>query len=199
MEHSTFVWTPGIGAVMATGHLGLTNPLPAENYAILGRALDRVARQWDRPVAAWRYADMLRAIPEADPSRPLLPKHMMPNAAGSLISTARDYARFLAASLLPEAHGLLGRRTRDEMLTPAIRLNAHLWWALGWGIERGDGEPTVWHWGNNDIYRAFALGEPATGRALVVLTNSNNGHKLYGRIVRECTGRELAALLWFST
>ncbi|WP_307692836.1 hypothetical protein, partial [Variovorax boronicumulans] len=49
-------------------------------------------------------------------------------------------------------------------------------WGLGWGIEATDG--TFFQWGKMDGIRAFAMGNPTTQSAVVLLTNSNRGLRL---------------------
>jgi hypothetical protein len=47
--------------------------------------------------------------------------------------------------------------------------------AQGWGIERGQVDPHIWHWGNNTGYRAFVIASVRTGDGFVMLTNGENG------------------------
>ena len=107
------------------------------------------------------------------------------NAASSLVTTAADYARFLAAVLRGEG---LATETLDEALRrhtdvpaaaygdegdPAVA--AHLGWGLGWGVQDDDGRRQIWHWGDNGAFRAFVLGDLDRGDGVVYLTNSENG------------------------
>jgi CubicO group peptidase (beta-lactamase class C family) len=61
------------------------------------------------------------------------------------------------------------------MATPQVRLNSALHWGLGWGIQRDEQGEVLWHWGANNSFRNFVIADPANGRAIVVLTNSENG------------------------
>lgn len=111
-----------------------------------------------------------------------LPKRWMAaNAAGSLHTTAEDYARFLRVVLTGE--GLSAAMAR-EWLRPNHRTPASFFaaldpvghpdlhpsvaWGLGWGVE-GDTE-VFFHWGSNPGFKSFAAGSVWSGSALVVLS-----------------------------
>jgi ribosomal protein S18 acetylase RimI-like enzyme len=96
-------------------------------------------------------------------------------AAGGLYTTGPDYLRFLAHSLAHE----------HRMFEPQVRIDDALAWGLGWGIEEGDGGRAVWQWGNDPGYKNVAIGRPADGRGVVVLTNGDRGAALYRDVVRE--------------
>lgn len=104
-----------------------------------------------------------------------------PVAAYSLYTTGDDYARFVIAWLRDPA---LQAMTAESPVNVDARLN--LAWGLGWGLETSaDGAGTrFWQWGNNPGYRAFVLAVPASGDALVLLTNSDAGLKLVEPLVR---------------
>lgn len=105
------------------------------------------------------------------------------NAAGSLHTTATDYARFVAAMLRGEG---LAPETHAAMLAPGPDLTntawgddeeaeAHLFWGLGWGLEHGRRGESFWHWGDQGTARCFVVAYPDSGDALVYFTNSANG------------------------
>ena len=98
---------------------------------------------------------------------------------------------------------LSGQTYPDQSLYPANsvpavvkRINSALAWGLGWGLESERGRPCFWHSGDNGTYHCFALGDPATGDAVVVFTNSNFGPKVYQRLINHATGRDHPAFLW---
>jgi CubicO group peptidase (beta-lactamase class C family) len=114
------------------------------------------------------------------------------NAASSLHTTAPEYAALLAAMLDPAAHAdLLPPAAVGTMLAPQIQVDARLglWWGLGWGLEKWEGRLTFFHWGANDGFRSFALGDPVTGDGLVVFTNGAAGLELMDEVVRAVDGR----------
>ena len=141
---------------------------------------------------------MVRAVPLIHAELTPLPNNLIPNAAGSLLTTAPDYARFLLQVLRPPGDGplALSRHLHAALQTPHARLNRWLSWGLGWGLADEAGERLLWHWGDNMIFQSFALLDPARGWGVVVLTNSSRGLKVCGRIITHLVGRSLAAFLW---
>lgn len=92
------------------------------------------------------------------------------NAAASLITSAPDYARLMAAWLRePELLALL--LDRPVPVSPALCLS----WGLGWGLEQTEAGPCFWQWGNNPGYRAFAMASVRSGDGFVMLSNSERG------------------------
>ena len=122
-----------------------------------------------------------------------------PNVAASLLTTARDYARFLTHVVArPDtAPAALALRpaTRDAMTTPQVRINSALAWGLGWGVQEDEFGRTLWHWGANNGFRNFTVADPSNGRAIVVLTNSGNGPRVYERVIVAHTGHDHPAFL----
>jgi CubicO group peptidase (beta-lactamase class C family) len=128
--------------------------------------------------------DSLAAIPHDElgfPSRRRTPE--AGSAAGSLHTTATDYARFVSAIIGGEG---LAAETHAAMLTAGSDLKEaawddnpeardHLFWGLGWGLQEGRRGPSFWHWGDQGTARCFVLAYPEDGDALVYFTNSENG------------------------
>jgi len=199
MTRSGYGWLPAYEGRMATGYDERGAQLDV--YADIGRKLQPLAEKWKQPIPDWRYEDSARALPLAFPKLPNLPVYMVPNAAGSFLTTPEDYARFVMAAAAPPGPGglSLSPQSHKEMFAPQVRLNSALSWGLGWGLEKdedGDGH-LFWHWGANGSFRNFVLGDTHGRRGLVVLTNSANGPKLYQRVVAEATGRDHPAFMWF--
>jgi CubicO group peptidase (beta-lactamase class C family) len=122
---------------------------------------------------------------------------MVPNAASSLLTTVSDYARFLTHLVSGTGDGLkLRPATRQAMITPAVRLNSALSWGLGWGIQRDEHGEVLWHWGANNTFRNFVIADLQNRRAVVVFTNSENGPRLYERVIVAVTGHDHPAFLW---
>ena len=128
--------------------------------------------------------DTLAAIPHDEfgyPATRRVPE--TGNAAGSLHTTATDYARFVGAMFSGEG---LEPETHQAMLTAGASLvgaewgdddeaEAHLFWGLGWGLEEGRLGSSFWHWGDQGTARCFVVAYPDTRDALVYFTNSANG------------------------
>lgn len=93
-----------------------------------------------------------------------------PVAAASLLTTVADYARFMSALLL-DNQILSLTMSRPVVADRELGLD----WGFGWGIERGNGGPFIWQWGNNPGFRSFAMASVATKDGFVILTNSESG------------------------
>jgi CubicO group peptidase (beta-lactamase class C family) len=198
MTESSWVWRADFDPHMAVGYD--ENGSPAEVYAAIGRRTAVIAEEWHKPVEEWRYEDAARVVPLVNAAWPVLPVYMVPNVAASLLTTARDYARFLAHVVArpdsaPEAALALRPATREAMTTPQVRINSALAWGLGWGVQEDEYGRTLWHWGANNGFRNFAVADPSNGRAIVVLTNSGNGPRVYERVIVALTGHDHPAFL----
>jgi CubicO group peptidase (beta-lactamase class C family) len=196
MKQSSYVWQPEFESRMAAGYDGHENRLDVQ--AAIGRRTLAIARDWGKPLTEWRYDDSARAVQLVNPQWPVIPLYMVPNAAASLLTTVSDYAKFLARLVAqPPTQGLnLTTATRKAMLTPRVRLNSALSWGLGWGIQRDEHGEVLWHWGANNSFRNFVIADPANGRAIVVFTNSENGPRIYERVIVAITGHDHPAFLW---
>lgn len=108
-----------------------------------------------------------------DAFMPGLPHYMeIPEALApfSLHTSAKDYAKFLAA-LLSDKPALQLIVQSPASVVPKLDLG----WGLGWGVERGEKETFIWQWGNNPGYRSFVMASTSSGDAVVMLTNSEAG------------------------
>ena len=196
MKQSSYVWLPEFESRMAAGYDGQENRLDV--VAAMGRRTLEIAQQWGTPLIDWRYQESARAIPLVNPQWPVLPLYMVPNAATSLLTTVSDYTKFLSRVVARDGRrGLdLSPDTRRAMTTPEVRLNSALSWGLGWGIQRDEHGEVLWHWGANNSFRNFVIADQPNGRAVVVFTNSENGPRLYERVILAVTGHDHPAFLW---
>jgi CubicO group peptidase (beta-lactamase class C family) len=123
-------------------------------------------------------------------------------APASLQTTAEDYGRFVAALL---AGRLIGARMLDEMWKAQVAVSpscvecpgpvpaersSNVFWGLGWGIDKTSQGTSVWHWGDNDVFRSYLVAWPARKTALVFFTNSVNGLGLRNDLVNHVAGGE---------
>jgi CubicO group peptidase (beta-lactamase class C family) len=130
------------------------------------------------------------------------------NAAGSLHTTAQDYARFVAAILKGTG---LKKETARQMLTPQIwvsesgsrnldappaKLSKNVAWGLGWGLQSTDEGISFWHWGDNGNTKAYIVAFDKQKMGVVVLTNSATGLSIIREIVDEAVGGQQPALAW---
>ncbi|MFL5403107.1 MAG: serine hydrolase domain-containing protein [Gemmatimonadales bacterium] len=196
MKETSYVWLPEFESRMAAGYD--THEQRLDVQSVIGRRTLAIAQDWGRPLTDWRYEDASRAVRLVNPQWPILPLYMVPNAASSLLTTTRDYAKFLARLVASsDAPRLdLSEATRHAMATPQVRLNSALYWGLGWGIQRDEHGEVLWHWGANNSFRNFVIADQINHRAVVVFTNSENGPRIYERVIVAVTGHDHPAFLW---
>jgi CubicO group peptidase (beta-lactamase class C family) len=108
------------------------------------------------------------------------------NAAASLLTTAPDYARFVAAVLV-------GRGLRPETwkayLAPVHETAPGIAMALGVRVERGAAGPIFYHSGNNGRrFTCYMSGDVARGVGMVYFTNTYNGTSLMAALASRVYG-----------
>ena len=122
-----------------------------------------------------------------------------PNAAYTLYTTPRDYARFLIEMMA--ADRTAGHQLDAEhlllMLTPAspptgrdlitrqgVTGEGEVRFALGWQIEPTSSGPRFRHSGSNGTgFRCYSEFDPATGAGLIIMTNAEGGRTLWQEMV----------------
>jgi CubicO group peptidase (beta-lactamase class C family) len=181
MSSSTLVWDPETLSRTALPHDRRGEP--RKDWDKSARGLRAYAARKGKPVAQLRYEDYAEATREA--GDPVLPNWMIPNAAASLVTSAEDYARFVAAAI-----------RNPELGQQQVRINDSLGWGLGWAIERAAGHQYLWQWGDNGGFKNIVLAEPASGDAIFVFTNGDAGVRVYDRILTHATGHDHPALFW---
>jgi CubicO group peptidase (beta-lactamase class C family) len=143
-------------------------------------------------------------------------KPTQPNAAASLHTTAKDYARFVAALLNASPLNSTGLKpeTLRQMLTPQIKVSEgcvnctfavlgrpseRVSWGLGVGLQQTTLGPAFWHWGdNNNEYHCFMVGFQEKGSGIVIFTNSGNGLSIIPDIISAGFGVRLPAFEWLN-
>ncbi|MST52433.1 serine hydrolase domain-containing protein [Hornefia butyriciproducens] len=106
-----------------------------------------------------------------------------PNAAFSLCVTISDYTKF-ALQLLSEPETIERIRSFRNPVTEGVS------WGLGWGLCR----ETLWHWGDNDGFKAFVILDPATKDGVVIHTNSFNGLEVCYEFIEELAGFDMRSI-----
>jgi CubicO group peptidase (beta-lactamase class C family) len=203
LRDSSFTWNDDLAQRSVQGHAapaaGPLLPLPPQGFARRWAMAEPLARRWGLPLRQWRWAEAERAWAELGPSVPTdvvaWPGDLMANGAASLRCTAADYARFLRV-LMPMADAPHLSPALQALATEPQVATRPEWGhkTLGWNLEQTRFGPVLHHAGNNaNQFRAFALAEPRTGRALVVLTNGGGGATVCQHIVRAATGLDLLA------
>jgi CubicO group peptidase (beta-lactamase class C family) len=194
MKASGFMWRADLDAALASPHTSRGQPIDSFN-AKIGKAFAGLVAEMGKPVEEWTTADVEKALPRVDASIAVLPNNLVPNAAASLLTTARDYGTFVRW-LLGAGPLSGGRAILDRMIVQRSTINEALGWGSGIGLEHAGGRDYVWHWGDNPGFKNFVVGEPATGSATVIFTNGNAGQRVYERVIRARTGVDHPAFLW---
>jgi CubicO group peptidase (beta-lactamase class C family) len=193
MTRTMFAWDEQHLPDVAVGH---RNGEPVIGHGMRGvmHLVTPRANKWGKPIRDWTHEDWIRVGAELRPDAPPV-RVRFQNAAGSLLTTASDYSRFMA--LLCEgrqrAPWEISEATRRAMLEPqiAVQEDVPFWWGLGWGLEQGRPGLRFAHEGNNDnLFASYAIGDPARGRGLVILTNCGSGSGVLQRVTRAATAFE---------
>lgn len=113
------------------------------------------------------------------------------NAAASLLTTATDYAQFVAAVLTGRG---LSPAMWNEYLTPVRETGPGLHIGLGIRVEERPGGRTFYHSGNNGRrFTSYMTGDIAQGLGLVYFTNGPNGTSLVEALTSRVLGTEKPA------
>ncbi len=131
------------------------------------------------------------------------------NAAASLETTAEDYAIFLDAVLQGKGLQKATVRAMEKAQiavdtgcsncvegTPSGKLSTTIFWGLGFGVEKTAEGESLWHWGDNGVFKTFFVVRPETKAGVVYLTNSENGLAIGREILAETLGGEQPAFDW---
>ena len=109
--------------------------------------------------------------------RPRLPDISRYGAAGALLTTPGDYAKFIVAlmksSSQPDSY--LTKDRVQDMLKPRSTVQDGVWWGLGWGIEKIGEVTVISHGGDNAGFHCFAVWSLETKKGYVIMTNSDTG------------------------
>jgi CubicO group peptidase (beta-lactamase class C family) len=110
------------------------------------------------------------------------------NAAASLLTTATDYAQFVAAVLTGRG---LSAAMWNEYLTPVRETSPGIHIGLGIRVEERPGGRTFHHSGNNGRrFTSYMTGDIAQGLGLVYFTNGPNGTSLVEALTSRVLGNE---------
>jgi CubicO group peptidase (beta-lactamase class C family) len=106
-------------------------------------------------------------------------------SAGSLMTTAPDFARFLIEVMKPrpaDAWRLRASSVR-EMLAPVIDVPSpvRISWALGWQVWHLEGGDVIAHGGDDTGWHAQSAFSPERRSGFVILTNGEQGADLIGK------------------
>ena len=199
MANSTYSWNAAIDPKVTWGHNGRMRA--SEGFSSQrGRLMLATAEQMKKPLPSWKHEDVAKAYTESNKDAPIFPNFLLPNSAGSLITSIDQYATFLGRILKPTGDKLdLSAESHKEMFAPQVKINSAISWGLGVGIESYGARTHIWHWGDNGIFKAFMMGDTTNGSGVVVFTNAQNGHRIWQRVVTEVMGPDHPSGYFFMT
>ena len=102
-------------------------------------------------------------------------------AMGGLHTTAIDYAHFLIEIMAPRASKTfrLSEASRRDMCRPQVKVNGSHSWALGWEVHHTPQGDLIQHQGGQRGVQAFTAASVERASGYVILTNSDNGSKIF--------------------
>jgi CubicO group peptidase (beta-lactamase class C family) len=105
-------------------------------------------------------------------------------AAGALLITANDYAKFVIDVIAPKGTGpfRLRKATLAEMLRPHVKTNDEFSssWALGWQVQQSG---VINHGGDNTGFHAHAVASAENRSGFVIMTNGDRGGSLIAKVL----------------
>ncbi|WP_189399030.1 serine hydrolase [Arenicella chitinivorans] len=128
---------------------------------------------------------------DADGKKLPVARHTRANAAANLLTTVEDYAKFM---IYLSAGAELDPSLFAEMVRPHVDVSQASTFALGWqrfDIASTDSQPSEYvlqHTGGDPGVKTIAVLMPQSQRGLVLLSNSENATKLWGKIISEHYG-----------
>jgi CubicO group peptidase (beta-lactamase class C family) len=189
MRRSSYMWSPELDTNRADPHTN--RGVPGDSFgAQRGKGFRDAAAAAGKPMEEWTHEDAERVHPSINKDQPAFPNFLLPNVAGSLLTTANDYAKFLSHLMLGD-----GRAILDQMQAPQVAMNKALRWGLGVGLQSSGARTQFWHWGDNFGFKNFVLGDSSAKEAIAVFTNGQNGRAIYERVIRAVRGDQ-PAFLW---
>jgi CubicO group peptidase (beta-lactamase class C family) len=195
MKRSSMAGLAELEPYQASGHNNRGEFIPPFGRATL-LELRRLMAARGAPLDAARVEDSEQAIKTAEPTQPVLPNFLSPNAAGSLLTTAADFGIFLRHLVTARRRGGPAGAIVDLMMSPQIRCNDAVQWGLGVGLEDFGGRRFAWQWGDNPGFKNFCFADPENEKAMVIFTNGDRGARVYERVIRAMTGDDHPAFLW---
>lgn len=195
MKDSSYTWRTAYEKSMAWGYD--SDGQRFDVYASIGRRLDAIAKRWGTDPDDWTVPQAEKAVKDELTELKPLACYTMPNAAGSLLTTVGDYLRFMRHVLVTRDRAIgLPEPLWRAMVTPWTRVNSAVAWGLGWALQQDAWGDALWHFGSNGTFKNFALIDVKRMRAVVVLTNSANGRKLYPKVIEAVTRHDHPAFLF---
>jgi len=195
MSRSSLVFRDEMLSNYAMAHLDADDP--PEKGQVLRRAEQFGELLPARDLETVSYDEASEALVETRPDRGPTPHPVwLPsNIAGHLVSTAADYARFVAALMPQSSEAFLEKESLEEIMSPHTVINPYVSVGLGWRLERTADSHAFWHSGYNSGFHSFAFADTAGRYGVVLVTNSDRGDRLRWPVIAGLSGAAEAALL----
>lgn len=131
--------------------------------------------------------------------------------AGSMVTTATDYAQFVKAMLKKQG---LSPKMGAEMFKPQMQVRSlrgfgsqnatlttqneaiQLSWGLGWGLFQTAKGAAFFHSGHTSGWQNYCLAYPEQGIAVVLMSNSDNFERNLAAILKDTVGDVDSPLAW---
>ncbi|MFY9803529.1 MAG: serine hydrolase [Candidatus Acidiferrales bacterium] len=144
-------------------------------------------------------------------------KRKTADAAGSMLTTPADFARFMQAVMqerAPDGHGLLSHKTRELMLAPQIQINSkhefpsldtettdqnkaiRLSYALAWGLYWTPYGKAFFKEGHDEGWRNYAVCFDEKKIGMFIMTNSSNGEGTYQELLEMLLKNPYTPIEW---
>jgi CubicO group peptidase (beta-lactamase class C family) len=117
MSSTAMMWTPQLDGRFAQPH-SRRGEL-RKDWERGAKQFHDIAQKKGQDIETWKYADYAAATKEI--GRPVLPDSMLPNGAASMVTTATDYAKFVAAAI-----------KNPDIGKEQVKIRPSLGWGLGW-------------------------------------------------------------------
>jgi CubicO group peptidase (beta-lactamase class C family) len=121
------------------------------------------------------------------------PRRGQGHAAATLHTTAPDFGRFLVAVLNGTG---LSDSLAGAMLSPQIAVDSGVTWGLGIGLQDNEAGRALWHWGDNQNYKAYTVASRDHAVGVVWFTNSQNGQAVLSSLLAHTVGGDQPAVRW---
>jgi CubicO group peptidase (beta-lactamase class C family) len=133
------------------------------------------------------------------------------DAAGTMQTTIRDFARFIQAVMMGKG---LSKQMREQMLSPQIQiLSKHefptfenettdenkpirLSYGLGWGLYWTPYGKAFFKEGHDEGWRNYTVCFDKEGTGIVIMTNSGNGEGIYKELLESLLRNTFTPIVW---
>ena len=213
----TFMFPPGARHGYSGEGIALLQMVVQE---ITGEDLERLAQErvfgplgMDRTSYVWQEefeGNLARPHDTYGRARDLQ-KRNQPDAAGSMMTTAGDYAKLLVAVLNAEGKHKAGV---DEILKPQVQIDSRsmfgpgvlertdqyqdigLAWGLGWGLFDSEHGRALFHTGHDLGWQNYTVTYADKGIGVVLMSNSDNFEALAPQLVEAAIGDKHSPFEW---